>query len=286
MAGYKELRNEYNIVETTTTTTGKKAFIEDTTGTASLPALDDAFSVAYPNCTAQSISAVLYHIRTDQIGCAKDGLKYVVSYSTKQLVSATPSRPDPTDPEQIQCTAGLEMQSIDVPNPDTWFFQNVIGVQLNPSAPLAQPLTLTNPLGTISKTIEKATGATFTAYFAAQILPKLGKINAAAFTPVPDLTFEIGTCLFNSWSGSLILDKDGEKVWQVTLNFTYKILSRKVGNDQVDNVPYSHLYVYRKDPILGDPPLQDIWQAPCKVNANGNILTDYLYKPVDFTGLI
>ena len=47
MAGYKELRENWNFDEASTGSTGTRVFIDETGGTASLPSLGDSFDILY-----------------------------------------------------------------------------------------------------------------------------------------------------------------------------------------------------------------------------------------------
>lgn len=288
MADYKELREEWELVISDSVTSGTRVFIDEPGGTASLPILGDPFSVEYPGSTMVGMSKEKYHVIDGETGCAADGFKYVASYSTSD---APPFRPvKDTDIDQINFTAGCEVWSVE--SPKFWYWQPDAGAVAT-TGEVDQRLFKNTVRGTVSKTVTyPVDGFAFGQWLNDVIHPKLGNINNNAWLDVEgapgDILFKKGTVLFSSYSGKQFLDKEGDKQWEITLNFSYRILNiQDPGGALEANVENSWHYLLRKDKYSEG---ERDWQKPQRLETA--VLTEasydknYLYSRVSFTGIL
>ena len=174
MPGYKELREEYEVITNQNGTQGTRVFIDLASGTASLPSLGDPFSVTYPASLLRGISAKKYHVKDGETGCDMDGLKYICTYDTSESAEIYAHVLD-RDEDQINFSGGCEIWSVKDPN--FWYWQPAADATWS-SGEVEQRLFKNTVRGTVSKTTTyPVSGATFGSWIYSTVHPKLGKIN-------------------------------------------------------------------------------------------------------------
>ena len=288
MADYRELREEWELVISDSVTNGTRIFIDEPGGTASLPVLGDPFSVEYPGCTMVGMSKEKYHVIDGETGCAADGFKYVASYSTSDTAPFRPVRD--TDIDQINFTAGCEVWSVE--SPKFWYWQPDAGAVAT-TGEVDQRLFKNTVRGTVSKTVTyPVDDFRFGQWLNDVIHPKLGCINNNAWLDVEgapgDILFKKGTVLFSSYSGKQFLDKKGDKQWEITLNFSYRILNiQDPGGVLEANVENSWHYLLRKDKYsVGERDWQKPQRLEIAVLTEASYDKNYLYSRVSFDGIL
>lgn len=289
MPGYKELRDDFEINVTSSGVVGTKIFISLEGGTANLPTLGDPFSATYPGCKMIGITYQKYHVDDSKTGCDKDGFRYVASYSTSEASSNWPPV-NSRDDDQIDFTAGTEVWSVD--SPKFWYWQPDAGATAT-TGQVEQRLFKNTILGTVSKTTTyPVVGFRFGAWLNDVIHPKLGSLNKEPWLDLNgapgDILFKKGTVLFSSYSGKQFIDEEGTKQWEITLNFSYRLLNIVDPGGGVDvNVENSWHYLLRKDKYS---PGEKDWQKPQRLETA--VLTEasydenYLYTRVTFDGIL
>lgn len=267
MAGYKYIREAYDLTKTITGKTGTKVFLDYANGVEDLPELGDPFGVLDKALKCVSIKETPNHFEE---GICKR--KYVCNYSTDTVIN--------TNANQFIHNGGSEMISVD--DPKEWFWVPTFGA---PTTGLYKGKLYKNTIrGSISKAIfvgvaaDEGGGSPFQTYLEGQVYPKLGKINKTDFK-LANVTYNKGTLLFPNYNAILITDELGTEKMQVTLNFAYRIL--QIGDVNVD---YSWDYYLFPDKVTS--PGHPEWQLVTNEKENPNIDTDFIYKTAEFDGLL
>ena len=292
MPGYKELREEYELTTTESGVSGVRSFICLAAGLVDLPSLGDPFSVTYPACLLRSIHAEKYHVLEGETGCDADGVKYICEYNTAEINVYRPVLD--RDADQINFSAGGEEWSIK--DPKFWYWQPN-RVTTTAEGPIAQRLFKHTIRGTISKTVTyPVSGDSFGNWLYNTVNTKLGKINdnywlamdGAGAGAGTDTLFNPGTVLFSSYQGKMVLDEDGSKIWEITLNFSYRILNVGDLSDPLNwNVDDSWHYLLReKKTSAGDPDWQKVTQVSPADLSIASRNKNYLYARTSFVGLL
>ena len=292
MPGYKELREEYEVTTTESGVSGVRVFISLAAGLVDLPVLGDPFSVIYPACLLRSIHVEKYHVLEGETGCDADGLKYVCDYNTAEVNIYRPVLD--RDAEQINFSAGTEVWS--VKDPKFWYWQPD-AASVFTTGEIEQRLFKNTVRGTVSKTVTyPVSGTTFGNWMYNTVNVKLGKINDNYWLAMDgsgagagaDTLFNPGTVLFSSYQGKMVLDEDGDRIWEITLNFSYRLLTVGDPSDPLNwNVDDSWHYLLREDKFSDG---ENDWQKPCKLQVPTNTIAsrnkDYLYARTSFIGLL
>jgi hypothetical protein len=288
MADYKELREGWEYTSSVQGGSGTRVFIDETGGTASLPAIGDSFSGVYINVICTSIKETLYHVEG-----AADKKKYVCTYSARNN-TATFHRKERTDEDNFVNSGGSEMVSID--NPKSWYWVPLPWVNSATEGLKKGKMYKNTIRGALSKTlIFSPTGShSYQNFMSEQVFPKLGKINQNALAAADwSLAFKKGNVLFINYDSSLVTDEDGDDKWEVTLNFAYRILEVPLcpnGSMGVaagsPNIEQSwNFYLFPDEKSVGHPE----WQMV--TNTKGvdpppacDFDNDFVYKTTDFMG--
>ena len=228
MAGYRQLRKDYDLEVTEDGVTGQRGYIQETGGADTLPSIGDAFDGTYTNSLARKIRARNYHQES-----GTDKLIYIVSYST-QSPSPIPQQPD-DDERRYQF--GGEIMSLDDPSQaaaPVWEWDS-------DSADVTQPMFLTNIIGTITRTKRFASDAAKSTFFTTNASGyfqfHIGTINTVAFEDM-----RIGSVLFSGISGGTEYDSAGDRLWAFELEFTYRFIR----DEAVAITQDDWLYLWRK----------------------------------------
>ena len=285
MAGFRELREEWQVTETSTGVFGTRAFLQLAGGTDSLPELGDDFSVEFPASKCVSINRFKYHTDVGNVGCDIDQHKYICEYTS-----------DPPEAEEIDTSfsAGAEVTSFDAKDSRKWFW-------MDSSTPANkeqchQRLWKSSVRGTISNTqdflVDELAPGDLTTFLKFIVHPKLGKINNAEFVDLGNgAIFKAGNLLFSTYSVNKIRNFEGDDTWRLTLNFTYRIIDNGLGNteSQVNTVEDSwHYLLYSggtDDPTAPNGTVE--WRKVTKSTASvPDPNKDFLYIRTDFTSLV
>lgn len=282
MANYKELRDGYEFVRTSGSTNGVRVFIDETGGTDVLPSIGDPISIAYPLCKCLSIKEEMYHFESGV--CKK---KYICTYSTvkKSIVVGVLN----TDEDQMLHTGGERQVSIG--GMKNYYIVKRPWNALVVEAQFQDKVGYRTVQGTISKTILIDTDGdhSFNNFAQEQIFKKLGRINSEPLSTSDGwaLDYKKGTVLFSNYNARLVLDEQGDKKWEVTLNFAYRILQIPQCNDAVwadqpggTNIQYS--WNFSVATLADTDPDPTIWNLIATKDLPVDLDNDYLYKAVDF----
>jgi len=273
MADYKELREGWEYTVSSSTSSGTRVFIDETGGADTLPELGDGFSATYPNTICTDITMSLYHFESEV--CKQ---KYVCSYTTSSGGEDDYSDADDSDPENLRTQTGSEMISID--EPKEWFWQSSGGRY-------EARLFKNTVRGSISKTIVFTERAKYIAHKAGVVIPGVGKINNDTLITDAETwnyPYKAGTVLFVGTDDRLVYDSDGNKNYEVTLNFAFRILDVTTvetgGTTIEENVEYSWNYYLNPKQEEGNPDFEKVGQ---KAGADND--TEMIYKSVSFVDI-
>jgi len=239
MAGYKELVDEYRFNQTETELSGTRAFYPLTGGASSLPVIGDEFydyveGETIANCNLRSIEHGIYF--PDPSDRSKWKKKYVCNYSTKPRGGGMIRS---TDLDERRFQMGGEILTIpwsDDEESPSWKWQD--------EAALKQPLSLSNIMGSFTRTVVFNSDSEKDTWLKAHLETKGGTINDAEFEG-----FREGAVLFSSFSGGTQYDDQGDKIWVFELEFSYRIIRAAGGWDASGNAITKDdwLYIWRKE---------------------------------------
>jgi hypothetical protein len=201
MSGYRKLLEEWELVESETGIEGVQAYIEETAGTDTLPAIGDAFDGSNLNVLARRIRQKYTHF---EAGVKKK--KFVISYSSRPGSSEiiTP------DEDNRRYTGGGEILTIDEPLNWKWNGDN---------SAIDQPMFLSNVMGTFTRQRILTSDAAKETWIDEVFAEQAGTINTTAFEG-----HRIGSVLFTGFSGGTQFDENGDKTWVYDLEFSYRII--------------------------------------------------------------
>lgn len=266
MAGYKELREGWSL-KRGGSLSGTRIFIDYSGGTATLPEIGDPFDGTYTGLLCSNITEELYAYD------GSDGKKYTCEYAVGSVTAPPLEYVDPVDDDNLIVSAGTEIVAADANS--TWYWH--LKEDVDGDGAVQQKIYKNIVRGSISKTLSMST-ASYTSFKTTHIIPKLGKINEAALSVSKwYYAYPIGTVLFTGTNERLAVDELGVRVWEVTLNFAYRILD--VGARI--NVPYSWCYLINNTKDDLDPE----WQMPAITPGVPGIPTDLLYKQANLDNM-
>ena len=289
---YRQLISGYNLTKTTSGIEGTKVYIESDPSDctiANLPELGDPFNVQYSNCLLRSIQEVTYHQDHSVAGADKNRYKYVLSYSTE---------PDERWLDELQFTTtysgGTTAISLDLKNKASqWHWLKDIRDTSYGSQILKRQVYIIEAKGTYTYTLQVPQVETDTYYSWGTfltgdggpdseygIINSIGKINSVEVAISPTSgetkTFQKGQVLFTSFDCKAGVSSTGRHIWNVNLNFAYRVVNLDADNQ---NVEYPWLYLINDQAESGD----NQYQVPVHNTPGGAYADDlFLYNFADF----
>jgi hypothetical protein len=259
MAGYKELVADWKFTEDESGQQASRGFVQDPTGTDSLPNIGDSLDVSHEFCVCRRLEYVKFapDRSTSPIGWK---YKVIASYNTTNGQSGPESR---RDERSRRFDGGGEILSIDEPVNWVW---------ATDSLACNQPLHIQICQGSFTRPIIFTSDAEKQEWFNNVFVNHVGTINSAEWEG-----FAEGRVFFDTISGGTEYDNDGDLIWVFDLNFCYKIIQ---GNSNLEGwqkiIKDDWLYIWRYKYSGGGT---GIWDKP--KTSDGK----FLYPKTDFTSI-
>lgn len=223
MPGFKELVEDFDLIEEGHRVEGTRSFYKATGGSASLPVLGDAFSGDFPQSIARKIRHVKFFPDPDDRSVYIE--KQTISYSS----NPTGDRIIFPDLELRRFQMGGEIIAVEDPKNWEWDTDN---------AKVDQPMFISNIMGSFTRQVVFGSDGQKDSWIANKMIPTAGTINSGTFE-----AFRAGSVLFSGVSGGNQSDQFGNRSWVFDLEFTYRIIR----DETVAIIGDDWLFLWRKD---------------------------------------
>jgi len=281
LSGYKELVEDYRLIETSDKTTGTRAYYKDSSGTARLPLVGDEWSSTKRNVLCRRRSHTKFFPDPNDRSTWIE--KIVCEFSSSPLGAETrDTAPDAVENRRFQL--GAEIQSID--EPSNWYWWENAGVTPKTDK-VDQPMFLSNVMGTFTRQRVLTSDSQKDKWVQEKLEGQAGTINDREWEG-----FRRGSVLFNGISGGTQVDVDGNRVWVFECEFTFRII-RSGGEFVTENgkkypadysgaaiKEYDWLYVWRKNASSSG---KGAWDRPYDDITQGD--GDFLYAESDLENI-
>lgn len=251
MPGYRELLEEYHLLERDDGAEGTKGFVEETAGTSTLPTIGDEFDATHIKCKARSLD---YRYLWWDSATSTYKRKIIVNYSTR--AGSSPVITPDADERRFQL--GGEILAVEDPTGWVWHLKNV--------AIQDTQVFLSNPVGSFTRQRTFTSSTSKKAWIQNKLIVQAGTINDRVFED-----YRIGAVLFSGVEGGTQYDNKGKLIWVFNLTFSWRIIRAAGGKDYAGNpiVKDDWRYIWNKDAGGAGT---GAWDQP--KDANGNFLYD------------
>jgi len=278
MAGYKEIVEDWELVEEDSRIEGTRSFYPHSSGTASLPAVGDQWDSSNRNLLCRKRRRVKFF---PDVSDRSEWSEKIMCFFSTSAIDAEVRDPDI---DQRRFMLGAEIMSIDDPENWYWWQSDALATKTDK---VKQPLSLSNIMGSFTRQRILTSESAKDKWISDKLIAYGGTINDREFEG-----FRIGSVLFNGVSGGTQADLDGDQVWVFDCEFLYRIIRAGGKYTQIDGkgpfypadyngsaiVKDDWLYVWRKDASASG---QGAWDKPIDKNtqADGN----FIYKKTDLS---